>query len=340
MPKKATIQYREFRTGGPSGGTDLADLKAMLVDVMRRRGTGRPMGETARLRAIDLDGDGSHVILNKVSAPATWDGPVFCGQVIHLRSGADIQAVLQSLEDDTDEFLVRNIDLGGGARIVRGVLYFAVTRNHLGLIESTAVRALTLERYLTALLRQAGELAPEARVILAGRFLAAGPRGLTEITDLTLSARPCRPGEGAERGGAGRVRPAGEARDEGATILDVLRLMGWPEDALARLEAEVPRGGRVEGLLKVFIRDRRHKVRIPRAALDEALRHFDPADLGLAGDGREQGGMVRLSVMREVATEGSLLDPADAMLAIVEALKDWAAAGKIDCRFESGNMPH
>lgn len=336
MPRKATIQYRELK---PDGALRGMDLKATLVDVLRRRGDGQMIGENARLRAIDLDGDGSHVVLNKVSSPTTWDGPVFCGQIIHVRAGADIQAVLQSLDDDTDEFLLRNIDVGRGARIVKGVLYFAVTRNHVGLIESTAVRTLTLERYLTALLRQAGEFGPAERIVLLARFSAAGAKGLTEFSDLTLSARPRCRREGDAATGDLFGRPTGAARDEGATILHVLRMMGWPDDALARLEAEIPEGGRLEGLIKVFIRDRRRKVRIPRAAVEEALRHVDPADLGLHGDGSERGGMVRLSVVKEIATEGSLLDPTDAMLRIVEALKEWAAAGKIDCRFEGQDMP-
>lgn len=338
MPKRATIQYRECKADGALHGTD---LKTRLVDVLRRRSHSHRIGENARLRAIDLDGDGSHVVLNKVSSPATWDGPVFCGQIIHLRAGADIQAVLQSLDDDTDEFLVQNIDVGQGARIVRGVLYFAVHRNHVGLIESAAVRASVLERYFTALFRQAGELHPGQRIVLLARFSAAGEKGLSEIGDLTLSARP------RYRNDAGPYpmddlfrRPAGEARDTGATIFDVLRLMGWQDDALARLLAEVPDGGRVEGLLKVFVKDRRRTVRIPRAAIDEALRNVDPADLGLHGDGREQGGMVKLSVVRDIAAEGSLLDPTDAMLRIVEALREWAAAGKIDCRFEDQRPLH
>ena len=333
MSKKATIQYREFKADGALQGRD---LKATLVDVLRRRADDYAIGENARLRAIDVDRDGSHVVLNKVSSPQSWNEPVFCGQIIHLKAGADVQAVLQSLDDDTDEFLVRNIDIGQGARIVKGVLYFAVNRNHVGLIESTAVKAAMLERYIAALLQQAGELEAEERVVLLARFLAAGNKGLTEFSDLTLSVRPgCH-----DRPSDLFTRPAGEACDEGATVLDVLRMMGWPKEALARLEAEVPEGGRVEGLLKVFIRDRRHKVRIPRAAVNEALRHFDPADLGLHGDGKEQGGMVRLSVVKDVATEGSLLDPTDAMLKIVEALKEWAAAGKIDCRFEGQELLH
>lgn len=332
MPKKATVQYRELKTDGPLAGMD---LKSMLVDVLRRRGEHHLIGENARLRVIDLDQDGTYVVLNKVSAPETWDGPVFCGQIIHIKAGADVQAVLQSLDDDTDEFILQNIDVGQNARILRGVLYFAVNRNHVGLIESSAVRAPVLERYLTALLQQAGELNPGEHVILNGKFSAEGEKGLTEFNDLTISARPQFPAvDVAGPDFEGVDRQAGQARDEGHSVFSILRLMGWPEEALARLEAEVPPGGRVEGLFKVFIKDRRAKLKIPRAAVNEALRNFDPSELGLQGDGSEKGGMVKLSVTKDVATEGSLLDPTDAMLKIIEALREWAAAGKIDCRFD------
>ena len=110
--------------------------------------------------------------------------------------------------------------------------------------------------------------------------------------------------------------------------------MGWPPEALERLEDEIPAGGRIEGLFKVFIKNKRTKLRIPRAAVNEALRNFDPADLGMAGDGKEKNGLVKLSVLKEIAARGSLLDPEDAMLKIVDALREWAAAGKIDCRFD------
>ncbi|MCV2449512.1 hypothetical protein [Paracoccus sp. DMF] len=332
VSKKATVQYRELKTEGPLKGMELKD---MLVDVLRRRGEHHTVGENARLRIIDLDQDGSFVILNKVSPPDSWDGAVFCGQLIHLQAGADIQAVIQSLDEDTDEFLLQNIDVGPAARVLKGVLYFAVNKNHVGLIEGHAVKGQILERYLTALFQKAEELAPGQQVILNGQFSAAGEKGLKELTDLTISARP----KFSSADDAGRIiedeRQAGQARDEGHTVFDVLELMGWPKEALDRLEQEIPQGGRIEGLFKVFIKNSRSKVRIPRVAVNEALRNFDPADLGLQGDGREKGGMVKLAVIKDVKAEGSLLDPEDAMMKIVEALKEWAATGKIDCRFEA-----
>jgi hypothetical protein len=330
LSKKATIQYRELKTEGPMVGME---LKNMLVEVLKRRGEHHAVGENARLRVIDLDQDGSYVVLNKVSDPATWNGPVFCGQLIHLQAGADIQAVLQSLEEDTDEFLLENIDVGPKARVLKGALYFAIHRNHVGLIEGQSVKSLLLERYLTALFQRADELEPGQQIILNGRFNAAGEKGLTELSELSLSATP-NFGPSTES-----IRPpdeskdAGQARDEGHTVFEVLKVMGWPEDALARLEQEIPAGGRIEGLFKIFIKNRRNRVKIPRVAVNEALRNFNPEDVGLQGDGLQKGGLVKLSVTKNVRTNGSLLDPEDAMVQIVEALKEWAANGKIDCQF-------
>ena len=332
MSKKATIQYRELKAEGPLEG---AELKEMLVDVLRRRREHQALAENARLRIIDLDQDGSFVILNKVSDPSSWDGSVFCGQLIHLQAGADIQAVIQSLDEDTDEFLLQNIDVGPEARVLKGVLYFAVNKNHVGLIEGQAVKGQILERYLTSLFQEAGELQPGQRVILNGQFSAEGEKGLSELSDLTFSAKPKYSSRDDHPVIVDEERQAGMAKDEGHTVFDILKLMGWPNDALERLEQEIPVGGRIEGLFKVFIKSKRTKVRIPRVAVNEALRNFDPNELGLQGDGREKGGLVKLSVVKDVRTEGNLLDPTDAMLKIVEAMKEWATSGKIDCRFET-----
>lgn len=332
MGKKVTVQYRELKAEGPLQGMELKD---MLVDVLRRRGESHVLGENARLRIIDLDQDGSYVILNKVSPPETWDGAVFCGQLIHLQAGADIQAVMQSLEEDTDEYLLQSISVGPAARVLKGVLYFAVNKNHVGLIEGHAVKGLILERYLTALFQKAAELEPGQNVVLKGLFTADGEKSLTEFSDLTISAKPKYSQVGDTAQIIDNERQAGQARDEGHTVFDVLELMGWPNEALERLEQEIPAGGRIEGLFRVFIKSKRNKVRIPRVAVNEALRNFDPAELGLQGDGREKGGMVKLTITKDVRTEGSLLDPEDAMLKIIEALKEWATAGKIDCRFDA-----
>jgi hypothetical protein len=110
--------------------------------------------------------------------------------------------------------------------------------------------------------------------------------------------------------------------------------LGWGADALESLRAEVPDDGWIEGFFRVFIKQRNRRKPISRATINEALRNIDPADLGLRGDGSEKGGIVKLSTQRVVKTHGSLLDPADAMEQIVNALREWAAGGKIDCTFD------
>src|SRR3546814_11703785 len=96
-------------------------------------------------------------LLNKISDPSSWDGPVFSGQLIHLQEGSDVQAVMQSLEEDTAEFVLQNLNVGDAARVLKGTLYFAIAGNHVGLIEGQQVRGRTLERYLTALMQRSEE---------------------------------------------------------------------------------------------------------------------------------------------------------------------------------------
>jgi hypothetical protein len=123
-------------------------------------------------------------------------------------------------------------------------------------------------------------------------------------------------------------------KDRGATVFDVLAMLGWNPAAIESLREEVPDDGWIEGFFRVFIKRRNKKKAISRATINEALRNIDPADLGLRGDGSEKGGIVKLSTQRSVRTHGSLLDPADAMDQIVTALREWSLAGKIDCKFD------
>lgn len=328
---KATIQYRQLKTEGlwPE-----IDLKAMIVDVLRRRG----WADNAKTRVIDLDQDQSFVILNKVTAPETWDGPVFAGQLIQLQAGTDVHAVMQSLEDDTAEYVVQSLNVGERVKVVKGVLYFVLAGNHLGVIEGQQVRGRLLERYFTALLQRAGELEPGQAIILIGKFLAGNGKELSESSEIQVAAAPANRDRGRhEQNIPPRIEEreaAAEREHEQATVFEVLRMLGWNEEALERLGADIPEGGWIEGFFKVFIKERRKRKPISRATINEALRNIDPADLGLKGDGSEKGGIIKMSVQRDIRTIGSLLDPTDAIEQITNALRDWAASGKIDCNFE------
>lgn len=195
-----------------------------------------------------------------------------------------------------------------------------------------------MERYLTALLQRAEEIEPGQAIILNSKFMAGDGKELAASSEIEVSAAPTnRQGERRERPVEPRVqqREAAEAREhEQATVFDILRMLGWSDEAIDSLGAEIPDDGWIEGFFKVFIKERRRRKPISRATINEALRNIDPADLGLRGDGSERGGIVKMSIQRDIRTAGSLLDPADAMEQITNALRDWATAGKIDCNFE------
>jgi len=328
--KNTTIQYRQLKT---EGLWENIDLKAMLVDVLRRR----RWDSNAKHRILDLDQDHSFVILNKLTDPKTWDGPFFAGQLIQLQEGADVHAVTQSLEEDTSEYVLKNLNVGERAQILKGALYFAVVGNHVGIIEGQQVRGRTLERYLTALLQKADELDPGQAVILNSKFMAANGKELDASSEITVSATPNRGGTDTHPERAVDIieRETAHARERGATVFEVLTLLGWSPEAITSLKGEVPNDGWIEGFFRIFIKEKRKRKPISRTTINEALRNIDPADLGLRGDGSERNGVVKLSVKRPVEVNRSLLDPGSAMEQILNALHDWAAAGKIDCTFES-----
>lgn len=307
----------------------------MIVAAMRTMRPAGRLGDSAKARILDLDQDGSYVILNKISEPDAWDNHLFAGQLIHLQSGADVTAVLQSLDEDAEEFLVEQVNLGD-ARVAKGILYFAVIDNHVGLIEGQQVKGRTLERYLTALLQSVGSLQVGVPVILNGSFRAEDGKELAEASEITIQAER---NEGAAAAGAVEdilEHEAARMRRDGATVFDVLRTLNWNEEAIESLRAEIPDDGWIEGFFKVFIKQRnRRKKTIGRATINEALRNIDPADIGLDGNGRERGGVVKLSAKQRVATIGTLLDPSNAIEQIVNSLREWAAAGKIDCTFDA-----
>lgn len=331
MAKKVTVQYRHLKVQGLSRGVS---LKELLVDVLKRRTReGTDYASKARHRIIDLDQDGSYVILNKISPSSEWVGPVFYGQLIEVDHAPQVHAIAQALEDDAPEFILKNLELGERNRVLRGAMYFAVVGNHVGLIEGQQVKGRTLERYLTALFQQAGEFEPAQIVVLNSKFSTGDGKELANASELEVRARPTQHTDV----GAGYTvaKEAGDEARKGAGVLELLASMGWPPEAISKLQEDVPPGGWIEGVLKIFIKERRTRRPISRATINEALRNVDPDELGIRGiGGVEKGGLVKLSVQRSVQVNGSLLVPEDAMLQIVEAIKEWARSGKIDCNFD------
>lgn len=330
MARTSTIQYRYVNLERLWGGFH---LKEMVVDVLGRvpQGAEEPMAAMARLRRKDLDQDGSFVLLNKMSPAVSWRGPVFCGQLIHVRQGTRLPGIEGTLDDDVSEFELLNLTLEERARIVEGVLYFALAGNHVGLIEGQRSRARTLERYLSRLLQDAGELEPGQLVVLNARI-----EGSVQAAS-QIDIRPRRVKAAPQASTDGPVaRRVAEEEGTGATVIEILRILGLDDRAITTLENSIPPGGWLEGTFSVLMKAARgRRAKITREQLEEALRDIAPSALGLLGDGeRARGGLVKLTQRRAIQVTGELLDPADAMAQILEALRDWARSGRIDCAFD------
>jgi hypothetical protein len=332
--KTASIQYRYVKLDGLWPGFH---LKNMVVDVLRRAAPGGdvPLGTLARLRKKDLDQDGSYVLLNKLSDAGSWDGAVFCGQIIHVKSGAQLPGINGTLEDDTPEFELQNLTFEQLTQIVEGVLYFVLVGNHVGMIEGQRTRGRTLERYLTRILQDAGELEAGKPLILNTKLVGS----IQEVNRVEITPARAHRGDVVENGQAGGpvvARDAAREEGKGTTVLEILKLLGWKEEQVDNLLQQVPEGGWIEGTLTVLFKNRgRRAAKISRAQLEEALRDLDSRSVGLLGDGaREKGGLIKLTERCSIECEGDLLDPSAAMAQIVQAMRKWSDAGKIDCTFE------
>jgi hypothetical protein len=324
--KSASIQYRYLNTEDLWDGIHLKD---MIVDVLKRSGKrGAKLYEDVSERKIDLDQDGSYVVLNKLSDHATWGGPVFCGQLIHVKAGTQLPGILGDLDQSVPELVLQNLSIGEKRQLVEGVLYFAIAENHVGLIEGQRTRARTLERYLTSLLQQAEEFEAGQTVILNAKLEGS----VEHVNQIAIT-----PTRSSVSGDVISSVSAGEAESKGATVLDVLETLGWAQEDIAKLQSQVPDDGWIEGLFKVaFKKKRGRKASVDRAALETALRNLDPESVGLLGNGsREKSGTIKLSERKTIGTIGDLLDPEQAMNEIVGMLRHWASSGRIDYDFET-----
>lgn len=326
--KQVTVQYRYLNMDNLAEGFHLKDV---VVDVLRRASGGRAaLFEDVSTRKKDLDQDGSYVVLNKLSEESTWDGPILCGQLIHVKAGINVPGIRGDLDQAIPELQLTNLTIGEQAKIVEGVLYFTIIHNHIGIIEGQRTRARSLERYLTRLLQDAGEMEPGETVILNTRL--EGTIGkVKELTVAPISSTPSSDEPVVISSDAASV----EGKD--ATVLDVLELLGWSVDDISNLQSSLPEDGWLEGLFKVaFKRKGRRSAPVDRSMLETALRNLDPASVGLLGpDGiREKNSLIKLSYKTKVIQVGELLDPEDAMKAIVQTLTKWSEKGRIDCDFE------
>lgn len=325
-----TIQYRYLDT---SDLWEQANLKAMVVDILRRVPAGGQEApiQKAKLRRIDLDQDGSVVVLNQVSSPASWSGPIFAGQLLHLKPGTEIPGITEDLEAEVETYDIQSLTLGERTQLVNGILYFAITGNHIGLIEDNKARGRTLERYLTAFLQRAGELEEGQLIILNSKI--KGEVRKVEKLEIIPNRTPKERSQPTKSDGA-QTKSITDAESAGADVFELLRVVGWTEHDLLRLQESLPEDGWLEGKLNVLFKQKGRKAAaVERTELERAIRNLGPLSVSIAGGGKEKAGLRTLTEAVHVERTNGLLNPDSAMQEIVACLKSWSLAGQIDCNF-------
>ena len=330
--KVSTIQYRYLKTDKLGKAFD---LKAVLVDVLGRasdHAEGVKLGSQARLRRISLDQEGDVTLLNKITPEKNWHQPFFCGQLIQLAPGTQLPGLMGDQAEDTNEFVLENLNLGEGSEIARGVMYFAVCGQHLALIEGQAVRGRVLERFLTSFLQRAGELEEHQSIVL--------PRAIPETKDARVrnvqkidftGLKTASDGDGEAEEDVGSYRDRNEEK-----LLQMLEIMCSDRSLVDKVIQKIPEGGYLEGLFSLRIRGaKRRKATLAHQDVEELVRNADIDEVRLEGDGKSRNGEFFLTrAVRLTDVGGGLIDPEEAMKAIVGALVQWSADGKIDLQLE------
>lgn len=326
---KKNVQYR-YLNREVCGLTDESDETLMSMirtalgkkigeDILRKNPKGRianlERDEQLTLRITGLERDEQLTLLNRFS-DIDSNERAFSGQLVVYRPGMDVPTIVEKLEEGKDYFDINRLETGDESnKPIEGVLYFVVMGDHVGLIASQAVRGGWLERYLTWLLNDMGQVINgNNRIELnAGINL----QELPPIQEMRLCA------------------PANESSEERSinfsTICKMLTNFGFGEESTPSLRRAISDGKGLEGVLSICIKQGRQKFDFPTDTLAHAFRNVDPENLVLIGpDGKLSHGMFYLSQEVQVRKKGSWLDGEDAIQQIIKQMNRWVMQGRID----------
>jgi len=286
------------------------------------------VGEVARARIADLEQSGQMTLLNQVSGLRPSDAAL-SGQLVLYRKGFDVPAIVEQLENDEKVFPVVQFQTDGKSKPIEGVLYFVVIGDNVGLIASNVVTGKWLERYLTWLLKDIGDVIEGEDHIELNAQVKIEYEGKSVPAANQISIHPTSNLRETDVGPISRF--AEKAKGAGATVLDVLKILGFSDDAVQDLASNVPEGGTLEGDFRVFIKEKGKRVNLSPSTLDHAFRNFEEDRMTLDGrGGKMKNGLLKLSEPVRVNQIESWLDAEDAIVKITETLYAWAAQGRIN----------
>lgn len=322
--KQRSVQYR-YLDRGAIGHTD-KKLAQLIREALQGTRRGDKIGERARARIADLEQIGQLTLLNGITGASDPQAPLG-GELILYKNGFDLPAIQEALDSEQNEFSIEKFTTGGSSKPVEGALYFAVINDSVGLIASNAVTSRWLERYLTWLLKDAGEvIEAEDTVDLNQRLSVPGSPGEGgPAKEFAIHALP------VSSDGEAPVRTrAGRASGAGATVVQVLQLLGVGDDAIESLQRDIPADGKLEGDFHVYIKEGRRKRELSSDTLNHAFRNSAPEDYGIKRRGsRSEGNIMTLAEPVRVSEGPAGLNRQEAVETIVEQLYRWAQQGRI-----------
>ncbi|WP_422058635.1 hypothetical protein [Sphingomonas sp.] len=321
-----TVQYRYLHRAraGLAPGTET--LSQLLARGLRMRHGEHVIGERAKLRIADLDQAGQLTVLNGIKG---LDADSFlAGELLLYRKGFDVPAISEDLDGEHNRFELNLFKTDGKNKPIVGALYFAAIGDHCGIIASQSVTPRWLERYLTWLMKDKSELLDVEDVIELSNFLPVADA--PEAAKAEARGFRIRAGAVNSAGQSERVKKK-DAKGEGGTVLEVLRVLGVGDDAIESIRQDIPDDGKLEGDFQVYIRRGRKREAVSSRTLNHALRNVDQDDLDIDRKGsKARGGKLYLAEPVRVTETPAGLDPNEAIEQIIGQLYRWGNAGTIN----------
>jgi len=318
-----TVQYRYLdRSRAGLGAEKLEDI---LRAGLRKKRDGSVIGAEARARIADLEQEGQITLWNGLKG--FQNKGILQGELLLYKQGFNQTTIEERLDAADARFKLKTFTTDGKSKPVEGALYFAVIGDHVGLIQSNAVTGRWLERYLTWLLKDIAGVLEGASVINLSSQTGLAGDDLTRLgpaRSLKLHAQS-----------SGRRKPSRELREKargaGATVLEILAMMGVGKDAIESIRQDIPDGGRLEGDFLVYIKDGNKREPISVGTLDHAFRNTDPSDIEIEHKGSKvRNNLRKLSEPVRLASTVHGLDPEEAMEEIVNVLYKWGEQALIN----------